>query len=137
MSHIKILTYIISKMFSFKNVLLFLLLISNFAFLTYTKYLRNKNKEYEQQLIKLKSDLLIAQSAYQTCQQNYTDLLKTVQLQEREYKKKITELLKMAQKPTKQIDLPKDTDITDVQISEKDCKQMAKMIDQYLKLQNQ
>jgi len=114
-----------------------LLLISNTAFFIYTKHLQNKNKEYEQELIKLKSDLIIAQNSYQTCQQNYTDLLKTAQLQEREYRKKITDLLRIAQKPTKQIDLPNTTDIANVQITEEECKQITYMIDQYLNLQKQ
>jgi len=118
-------------------ILLIVAIVSNALFFLYTKKLQSEKQKLQEQVNRLKAELVIAQKSYETCQQNYGDLLKTLQLQEREYKKKVTELLRIAQKPTKQIDIPTTSDITDIQVTEKECKQIVKMIDQYLKLQKQ
>jgi len=121
-------------MFSFPNLrfIPYILLVLALLFLfAYTKHLKSRINALETQRNHLKTELIQAQADLQTCQKAYQELSQKVTVQEKEYRLKVSELLRKAQQPVKYIEIPKVV-IKPVPISKEDCQKMGNMVDQYV-----
>ncbi len=100
------------------------------AFLTslsYALYLRHLvlNLEKENYYLKTKLEELTKENS---------ELTKQITLQRQKYEKKIAKLLKLANKPTKVIKVPKII-TKKIYITPKECRQMAQMIDEFIEIE--
>jgi len=82
---------------------------------------------------KLEKENYLLSKQIHNCQVINKKLSETLILQEEKYKKKINELLKLANKPPKIIKIPKVI-TKKIYITNKECKQMAIMIDKFIQM---
>ncbi len=68
------------------------------------------------------------------CQKINSQLIGEIKLNEEKYQQKIKNLLKIANKPLKVIEIPKIIE-KPVEITNEDCQKMGKMIDEFYKVE--
>jgi len=97
------------------------------ANLFYIYHLRTQNN-------KLKTELQKTAYTLENCQATNEMLTKELAVQKEEYQKKVSQLLKQAQKPVRVIEIPKVIE-KEVKIESEECQKMAIMIDEFLKIE--
>ena len=95
----------------------------------YLNLLRKENLKLEKKVFYLEKKL-------EACQKANADLINQIQIQHETYQKKIDKLLKLANKKPKVIEIPKVI-TKEVYVTSKECKQMAIMIDEFIKKQKE
>ena len=95
----------------------------------YLNLLRKENLKLEKKVFYLEKKL-------EACQKANADLINQIQIQHEKYQKKIDKLLKLANKKPKIIEIPKII-TKEVYVTPKECKQMAIMIDEFIKKQKE
>jgi len=95
--------------------------------LFYIHHLKTQNS-------KLRTELLKTSYTLETCQATNEMLMKELVVQKEEYQKKVSKLLKQAQKPVRVIEIPQVIE-GDVKVEPEECKKMVIMIDEFLKIE--
>lgn len=104
-----------------------ILVLSIICFLAYFNHLRKMNKELKKQVQQFSFQL-------KACQETNAELIRNIEEQQEKYQKKVSELLKKANKPPKVIEVPRVIE-KPVYVTDEECKKMAIMIDEFIKLQ--
>ena len=99
------------------------------SFLFYFNHLRKNNVQMRQKIFYLEKQL-------QTCQKSNAELTKYIEVQQKKYERKVSELLKKANRPPKVIEIPKIIE-KPVYVPAEDCQKMAIMIDEFIKIQKE
>jgi len=99
------------------------------SFLFYFNHLRKDNVQMRQKIFYLEKQL-------QVCQKSNAELAKYIEVQQKKYERKVSELLKKANRPPKVIEIPKIIE-KPVYIPVRDCQKVAIMIDEFIKIQKE
>jgi len=99
------------------------------SFLLYSIHLYKDNGRMKQKIFYLEKQL-------QACQKSNAELTKYMNIQQKRYERKVSELLKKANRPPKVIEIPKIIE-KPVYIPAEDCQKMAIMIDEFIKIQKE
>ena len=95
--------------------------------LVYAQSLRNSNIEMKQEIERLSVEL-------KNCVKTNSELMQEMKKQEEDYQKKINNLLRLANKPVRVIEIPKVIE-KPVYITNEECQKMGAMIDEFIKIQ--
>jgi len=95
----------------------------------YIQHLKTQNN-------RLKAELQKTVHALETCQATNEVFTKELTVQKEEYKRRVSQLLKQAQKPVRVIEIPKVIG-RDVKVEPEECKKMVIMIDEFLRLEKE
>ena len=106
-----------------------LLIVAFAVILFYTDYLREENN-------KLKSERTLLRHQLETCQKTNTELTTHIQTQKEKYQKKVAELLRLANKPPREVVVPVVVE-KPVPITNEECQKMGAMVDEFVRIWNE
>lgn len=95
--------------------------------LVYAQSLRNSNIEMKREIDRLTAEL-------KNCVKTNSELMQEMKKQEEDYQKRINNLLRLANKPVRVIEIPKVIE-KPVYITNEECQKMGAMIDEFIKIQ--